>query len=55
MRGGYRNLENLYFFLIKNPDVKQTYLGLKSDIKHRTDEELARIQKNNMAWAEKIR
>lgn len=55
MRVDYRNLKTLYSFLIENPDVKQTYWGLKSGTKGRTEEDRARIRKNNLVWAEKIR
>lgn len=49
-----RNLKDFCLFLMENPDVKQTYLGLKSGVKGRASEDLARIRKNNLAWAEKI-
>lgn len=55
MRRGYRNLKNLYFFLMENPDVKQMYWALKYGARGMTSEYLARIRKNNLAWAEKIR
>ncbi len=55
MRVDYRNLKDFCLFLMENPDVKQRYWGLKSDAKHRTEEDRARIRKNNLAWAEKIR